>query len=122
MGSSTTRVVVGEFLKGEKNPKVIGVGESITLGMRHGYVVNSSLVTTSIKNAVALAEKTSEIKIKRAFVSLSGTTLKSELSSGGTIVSKADGEVTSLDVNKALQDCEDNLNLGNKILGIHVIY
>ncbi|MFA5840803.1 MAG: cell division protein FtsA [Candidatus Paceibacterota bacterium] len=109
-----TRVVVGEFLKGGKNPKIIGMGESITLGMRHGYVVNSSLVTTSVRNAVALAEKTSGLKIKRGFVSLSGTTLKSEMSSGSTIVSKADGEVTTLDINKALQDCEDNLSLGNK--------
>jgi len=115
----TTRVVVGEFLKGEKNPKIIGIGESETLGMRYGYVVNSSLVTTSVKNAVAMAEKNSGIKIKRGFVSLSGTTLRSEISSGGTIVSKADGEVTTLDINKALQDCEDNLSLGNKKI-IHV--
>ncbi|MCC7160409.1 cell division protein FtsA [Candidatus Nomurabacteria bacterium] len=114
VGSTTTRVVVGEFLKGEKNPKVIGVGESETLGMRHGYVTNSSLVATSIENAVKIAEKTSNIRIKRAFISLSGTTLRSEISTGGTIVSKADGEVTSLDINKALQDCEDNLNLDNK--------
>jgi len=109
-----TRVVVGEFSKGEKNPKIIGVGESPTLGLRHGYVINSSLAVNSIKNAVAGAEKTSGLKIKRAFVSLSGTTLRGEISSGGTIVSKADGEVTTLDVNKALSDCEDNLNLGNK--------
>lgn len=114
VGSSTTRVVVGEFLKGEKNPSIIGVGEATTLGLRHGYVVNSSLAAISIKNAVALAEKTSGIKIRRAFVSLSGTTLRGEMSSGGTIISKADGEVTTLDANKALQDCEDNLNLGNK--------
>ncbi len=114
VGSGTTRVVVGEFLKGEKNPKVIGVGESPTLGMRRGYVTDENLVASSVKEAVGLAEKTSGIKIKRAFVSLSGTTLRGELSSGGTIVSKADGEVTTLDVNKALQDCEDNLSLGNK--------
>lgn len=114
VGSTTTRVVVGEFLKGEKNPKVIGVGESETLGMRHGYVTNGSLVATSIENAVAVAEKTSNIRIKRAFISLSGTTLRSEIGTGGTIVSKADGEVTTLDINKALQDCEDNLNLDNK--------
>ena len=119
VGSSTTRVVVGEFLKGEKNPKIIGMGESATLGMRHGYVVNSPLVTASVRNAVALAEKTSGLKIKKGFVSLSGTTLKSEISGGSTIVSKADGEVTSLDVNKALQDCEDNLSLGNKKI-IHI--
>ena len=119
VGSSMTRVVVGEFLKGEKNPKIIGVGESTTAGMRYGYVVDSSLVTTSIKNAVAIAEKTSGLKIKRGFVSLSGATLRSEISSGGIIVSKADGEVTTLDINKALKDCEDNLNLGNKKI-IHI--
>jgi len=111
--------VVGEFLKGEKNPRIIGVGEAATFGLRHGYVVNSALVTISVKNAVAQAEKTSGIKIKRAFVALSGTTLRGEMSSGETIVSKADGEVTSLDINKALQDCEDNLSLGNKKI-IHI--
>jgi len=113
-----TRVAVGEFLKGEKNPKIIGVGESATLGLRHGYVVDSALAATSVKNAVSLAEKSSGLKIKRAFVSLSGT-LRGEMSGGETVVSKADGEVTALDVNKALQDCEDNLNLGNKKI-IHI--
>ena len=114
MGSGTTRVVIGEFLKGEKNPKIIGVGEAATEGMRHGYVVNSEQAVNSVKKAVAGAEKTSGIKIKRAFVSLSGTTLRGEMSTGGTIVSKADGEVTALDTNKALEDCENNLNLSNK--------
>jgi cell division protein FtsA len=114
--------VVGEFLKGEKNPKIIGVGESATFGLRHGYVVNPALAAASVKNAVALAEKTSGLKIKRCFVSLSGASLRSEISSGETIVSKADGEVTGLDANKALQDCEDNLSLGNrKIIHIYPI-
>jgi len=122
IGTSTTRIVVGEFLKGEKNPKIIGVGESATLGLRHGYVINETLVTASVKNAVTSAEKSSGIKIKRAFVSLSGITLQSVMSSGETIVSKADGEVTNLDINKALEDCENNLNLGNrKIIHIYPI-
>lgn len=114
VGSSATRVVVGEFLKGEKIPKIIGAGESSTLGLRHGYVVNSSLVSSSIKRAVAEAEKSSGIKIRRAFLSLSGTTLRGETSTGSTIISKADGEVTELDINKALEDCENNLSVGNK--------
>src|SRR3989344_6127114 len=81
VGSSMTRVVVGEFSKGEKNPKIVGVGENATLGLRHGYVVNGTLAAASIKNAVAMAEKTSGIKIKRGFVSLSGATLRGEISS-----------------------------------------
>ncbi len=119
MGSGTTRVVVGEFAKGDKIPKVIGVGESQTLGMRHGYVVNANLVAVSVRDAVALAEKSSGVKIKRAFVSASGISMRGEQSVGTTIVSKADGEVTNLDIGKALEDCEDNLNLNNKKV-IHV--
>ena len=114
VGSSTTRVVVGEFLKGEKNPKIIGIGESETEGLRHGYVVDSIPATVSVKSAVSIAEKTSGIKIKRAFISVGGGSLRGEFSSGSVIISKADGEVTNLDINKALQDCEDNLNLNNK--------
>jgi cell division protein FtsA len=106
--------VVGEFLKGEKIPKIIGAGECPTYGLRHGYVTNSSLASSSIKEAVSGAEKSSGVKIRRAFVSLSGTTLRGETSTGSTIISKADGEVTELDINKALEDCENNLSVGNK--------
>ncbi len=114
MGSTTTRVVVGEFLKGEKNPKIIGTGESETKGIRHGYVVNIPLAAMSLKNAISMAEKNSGIKIRRAFISIGGVTLRGDVSNGIGIISKADGEVTGLDINKALQDCEDNLNLNNK--------
>jgi cell division protein FtsA len=109
-----TRVVVGEFLKGEKNPKVIGVGESETKGMRHGYIINFNDAVNSVKKAVSIAEKSSGIKIKRAFVSIGGISLRSEIGSGSAVISKANGEVTNLDINKALEDSENNLNLGNK--------
>ncbi len=114
VGSSTTRIVVGEYEKGESIPKILGVGESPSRGLRHGYVVNSDQASTAIRNAIIQAEKSSNLKVKRAFVSVSGTTLRGDMSTGFSIVSKADGEVTNLDVSKALQDSEDNLNLGNK--------
>jgi cell division protein FtsA len=114
LGTSTTKVIVGEFIKGENNPKIIGVGESETEGLRHGYIIDQQKATESILKAVAMAEKTSGIKIKRAFVSLGGVSLRGEISSGSVIVSKADGEVTNLDIDKALEDCENNLNLNNK--------
>ena len=124
MGSATTRVIVGEFFKGEKNPKIIGIGEAPTGGMRHGYVVNFSDAIVSVKNAVANAERGSGVKIRRAFISISGTTLRSEINSGSAIISKADGEVTTLDINKALEEAEDNLNLNNKkvIRGFPISY
>ena len=114
MGSQTTRVVVGEFQKGETTPKIIGVGETSTLGMRHGYVTSFDEVVASIRNAVTLAEKSAGIKIRRAFLSVSDPSLRAHVVSGTAIISKADGEVTNLDISKALTDCEDNLNLANK--------
>lgn len=114
VGSGMTRVVVTEFLKGEENPRIIGIGESETEGLRNGYVVDSVLATASVKSAVLLAEKTSNMKIKRAFISVGGVSVRGEFSYGSVIISKADGEVTDLDKSKALQDCEDNLNLNNK--------
>ncbi len=114
VGTAITRVVVGEFQKGEKNPKVIGIGEAPTTGLRHGYVTQFDEAAIGVKAAVEMAEKTAGVKINRAFVSISGVTLRGVISSGVAIVSKADGEVTTLDVNKALADCEENLNLNNK--------
>lgn len=114
VGTSTVRVVVGEFIRGEKNPKIIGVGESESLGLRHGYVVDSALASVSVKNAVEMAQRASGLKIKRAFIAVGGLSLRGELSSGSVIISKADGEVTNLDINKTLEDSEDNLNSNNK--------
>ena len=114
VGSSVVRVVVGEFQKGETSPKVLGVGEAPAFGIRHGYVVNSAQAIASIKNAVSAAERSSGVRVKRAFVALSGATLRGETGAGSAIISKADGEVTALDIQKALEDAEENLSLNNK--------
>ena len=114
IGTTTTRIVVGEFIKGEKNPKVIGIGEAETKGVRHGYITHANETISSLKIAIDMAEKSSGIKIRRAFVSISSSTLRSEISNGSVIISKADGEVTNLDIEKVEEDCEKNLNLGNK--------
>lgn len=117
IGSTTTRVVVGEFVKGERreqNPKIIGAGEAASAGVRHGYIVDQNAALVSVKKALVMAEKSAGIKIKRAFVSASGASLKSEIGNGGAVISKANGEVTALDVARAIEDCEDNLNLNNK--------
>ena len=45
------------IFKRRKNPRIIGIGESETKGIRHGYVVNIPLAVVSLKNAVSLAEK-----------------------------------------------------------------
>ncbi|MFM7088204.1 MAG: cell division protein FtsA [Candidatus Paceibacterota bacterium] len=114
LGSSTVRVVVGEFEKGEKEPKIIGAGEAPAFGMRRGYVIDEDTAVESVRKAVAEAERSSEIRIRRAYLAVNNITLHGDIALGSTIISKADSEVTNLDVRNAFENAEDNLNLTNK--------
>lgn len=122
IGSGTTKIVVAEFLKGINTPKIIGFGESQTTGVRHGYIINKEDTIKSLRKALDMAEKTSNIKIKKAILVVDGISLKGEIGSGFSIISKSDGEVTNIDIEKAINECEKNLNqINKKILQIYPI-
>lgn len=116
VGSHGTRVMVVEYTNdGErKTTRIIGTGYAETRGVRHGYIVNIEQTTESIQKAVAQAEQVSGIRIKQAVISITGVSLGSHISTGSAIISKADNEVTSLDLQKALNDSESKLSIPNK--------
>src|SRR3990172_2770812 len=120
IGTHTTRVVVCEFVKGEIAPRILGTGMTHPRGLRHGYVVNIEDAGKGISRAAAEAEKNSGIKIKRAYVSIGGISLDATSGTGSAVISRADGQVTALDVNKAMEESENNLKIPNKKI-IHVI-
>jgi len=122
IGTHQTRVVIAEETRvnGHIVPKVIGTGSSESRGIEHGYIMNPIETTRSIKQAVSLAEKSAGIEVKRAFVSIGGMGLSSITTSGSTIISRADLEVTALDISKALESAEANIphaiSLNKKII------
>jgi cell division protein FtsA len=120
IGTYATRVVVGEYVKGENLPRIIGTGFSESSGLRFGYITNMDEAIKSIRRAVADAEKNTEIKIRRAYISVSGISLSCETSVGSAIISKADKEVTKLDVEKAIAESEDSFSLANRKI-IHTV-
>lgn len=122
IGTQEIKVVVAEeVLAGERSiPKIIGSGSAEARGLHHGFITNTSEVSQSISSAVAQAEKTSGIKIKRAFVSIGGIGLSGITTNGSTIISRADFEVTPLDISKALESAEtaipNSASLNKKII------
>lgn len=123
IGTTTIRVVVAEFKKGEEYPDILAVSENETEGLRNGYIINQQDVLKSLRKCIKEVEKNSEIKIKKAFVSIGSSTIKGEISNGFAIVSKADNEVTHLDIEKAIEDAQGNLNLNNKkVINVSPIY
>jgi cell division protein FtsA len=120
VGTHTTRVVVTGYGTEGTVPEVRAIGSAPTTGMRLGYITNTDHVAHSIKEAVAQAEKILGSRIRRAFVSIGGISLGSVVSTGQVIISRADQEVTHLDIAKALADSEENLDILNKKI-IHII-
>lgn len=120
IGTHTTKVVVIGYDKKTKNLSVLATGQAETEGVRRGYITNIDQVARSIKKAVSGAEKILNFRINQAFISIGGISLNSTISTGGVIISKADQEITNLDVSKAISASEENLDLLNKKI-IHVL-
>jgi len=120
IGTQSTKVVVMGFDKNKNESIMLATGASETKGMRFDYITNVDAVAESIKKAVKQAENILGIKIRRAYVSIGGISLSSVVSTGSVIISKADQEITNLDVAKVIANSEENLDILNKKI-IHTI-
>lgn len=95
---------------GEKTlPQIIGTGFAESRGLRNGYIVNDSDVIRSVRSAVLQAEKAAGVEVKKAYVSIGSIGLDETFSHGEVITTRADSEITQLDVDKAIQDSEDRI-------------
>ncbi len=123
IGTYQIKVVVSELVSvnGRQVTKIIGTGLAESKGMRHGYIVNTSDVTASIAAAVRQAEKNSGVKVHKAYIAVGGIGLSSITSTGNTIVSRADLQITELDIEKATINCEENIP-GNLIQNQKVLH
>src|SRR5690349_21844278 len=111
IGTYQVKVVVSESDPESDRilPRILGTGFAESKGLRHGYIVNSRDVTRSVSQAVAQAEKASGIKVKKAFISIGGISLQSVTAIGTAVISRADDEVSAIDVDKATSAAERNI-------------
>lgn len=126
IGTHHVKVVIADAevrvdSKNEKGqPKILGVGLVETRGLRHGYILNVSDAVSSIKKAVAEAEKRADVKVKKAFISIGGIGLGSITSTSSIIISRADSEITALDIKRVQEQCEKDIptsaSLNKKII------
>ncbi|MDD4803703.1 MAG: cell division protein FtsA [Candidatus Pacebacteria bacterium] len=124
IGTYQVKVVITENIKQEDNsfsPNIIGTGFAESKGLRHGYIINMNDVTKCINIAVKQAEKEAKIKIKKAYISIGGISLSSVICKGSVMISKADSEITDLDVKNVLAIAESELPQ-NVLLNKKIIY
>lgn len=119
LGSHLVKVMVVEHIKerDKKTSRIIGTGKSEARGIKNGYINDQEEVVRSIIKSVREAEHRSGIKIRQATLAVGGISLESKLAKGTSIISRADNEVTTLDVQNAVRESEQGLKLLNR----HVI-
>ncbi len=104
IGTYQVKMVVVEELpdkNGGRQLHIIGTGLAESKGLRNGYVVNKEEVTASILRAKQQAESIARVPIRSAFLSIGGISLDEARASGSVVISRADQEITALDLEKA---------------------
>ncbi|MEI6843469.1 MAG: cell division protein FtsA [bacterium] len=111
IGTYQVKVVVTELVRteGKKEYKIIGTGFSESKGLRHGYIINVADVTQSIQMAVRMAEKSSGMKIHKAYISVGGIGLQAITNVASIMTSRADLEITELDLKKIEDICTQDI-------------
>ncbi len=105
IGTSQIKVVAAESAheNGRDFPRVVGVGFAESRGLRHGYILNQGDAIRSARAAVEQAEKAAGIRINRVTASIGGIGLGSITETGTVVITRADNEITEIDVKKAVE-------------------
>ena len=112
IGTHHIKVVICDAKEkiGDKNqPKVISASMVESRGLRHGYIVNIADVVESIRHAVSEAEKKADTKVRKAFISIGGIGLGGITSTSSIVISRADLEITALDIKRVHEQSEKDI-------------
>lgn len=98
--------------------RIIGTGLAESAGLRHGYVVDPEEASASVRAAKRQAESVARVPIKNAFLAIGGISLDEHRAMGDAAISRADQEVTDLDIEKALDTARTLIEsqLGNRVI------
>jgi len=120
IGTSKIRVVIASIKGGEEKPKIIGVGEAKSSGMRKGTVIDIDEVTECIKKAIEQAELSSDAPVDNVYLSIGGNHIGIRENKGLVAVSRADQEVSEEDISRVI-DSASAISLPPNREIIHVI-
>lgn len=104
IGTNTVKVVVACESENSRMPKIIGFAQCQASGLRHGYVTNRREAVLSVHKAIKMAEKSSGVSIKEIFLAVGGIGVSSYKTKGSIMITRADSEITDLDVDKAIEE------------------
>lgn len=101
VGTTKVAVCVGQVAEGIV--KIIGYSKVPNAGVRKGVIVDIEDTVSAISLALEDAERMAGLPISNAYISIGGNHITSVISKGVVAISRADGEVTSSDVQRVIE-------------------
>lgn len=108
IGSSKIKAVAMELANGSK-PRILGYGAAPSQGLKRGEIMDQRELAASFKNCLQKCQDSSGFPIEEAYLAVDGENLKSFRTKGVAIVSRADGEITEYDIERAIETAKGNL-------------
>jgi len=123
IGTYQVKMVVVEELSDKRRGRqlrILGTGLAESKGLRHGYIINKEEVSASIREAKRQVESVARIPLRAGFLAVGGISLDEAHATGFTIISRADQEITALDLEKAGRSAREAAAPG--FLNRHVLH
>lgn len=118
IGTSFIRLITAK-LGEDKKLQIIGVGQTASNGLRKGVVIDIEETVKAINVAKDITERATGIPIENAYVNLSGNHISANPSKGTVAVSRANGEVSKEDVERAINAAQAiSLPLNREIIQV----
>ena len=120
IGTSKVSCAIAHIGGDDGSISVIGKGTSANTGMRKGVVTDIEKTGAAIKAAVDAAERLSGYHIEHAVITVSGSHVEGQNSSGQVAVANPDREIRDDDVDRVLEVCRAIQVPGSRML-LHVL-
>ncbi len=113
IGTSTIRAIAVE--KSDLGfSRVVAIGKAPSYGIRHGQIIEPKIASEAIGNALNELFHTLGEKPKKIILGIGGNTVRAEIGSGTTSITKADEEITKRDIANVMTLAEQTLDTKNK--------
>jgi len=98
-----TTLISSPSIQDSQQINVIGVASSKSKGIRKSQVVDIEAAITAITESVEAAERMAGLNLSAAYVSISGTHIDSQNSTGVVAVAEPEGEITQNDIQRVIE-------------------
>ena len=120
IGTTKVCVLIGEVGGRTGGVDVIGIGQAPSDGLRKGVVVDIDRTVQSVAAAVDAAERLSGLKVRSAFVGISGSHIGSQNSRGMVAISSRQHDIQREDTIRAIENARA-VSIPNTREILHVI-